>query len=166
MKIKTVSVGSTYFTCLFKSGFRHLIYISSLTLINLGQNVPIFNSGSRIVINHFFLKSCSLQNIKTEISLLSENRVVFYFRNQMYYLRWRRSSARREYLSFPRHFISCFRWQFSISNFLVYVWSVGYKKKSNDINPKSCSFHIMFIKTMKIIQNRWTRYYFYVTSLL
>ena len=46
-----------------------------------------------------FLKSCSLPNIKNGDSLLSENRVVFYFRNDdaMYYLRWRRSSARRDF---------------------------------------------------------------------
>ena len=36
--------------------------------------------------------------IKNGGNLLSENRVVFYFRNDdvMYYLRWRRSSARRD----------------------------------------------------------------------
>ena len=57
----------------------------------------------RLAVIHFFLKSCSLQNmsarLKTEI-----NHVVFYFQNDdvMYYLRWRRSSARRD-------FSSCFR---------------------------------------------------------
>ena len=45
-------------------------------------------------VDSLLLKSCSLQNIKNGDSLLSENRVVFYFRNEMYHLRWRRSSAR------------------------------------------------------------------------
>ena len=50
-------------------------------------------------VDSLFLKSCSLQNIKNGDSLLSENRVVFYFRNDdvMYYFRWRRSSARRDF---------------------------------------------------------------------
>ena len=46
-------------------------------------------------VDSLLLKSCSLQNIKNGDSLLSENRVVFYFRNEMYYLRWRRSSVKR-----------------------------------------------------------------------
>ena len=50
-------------------------------------------------VDSLFLKSCSLQNNKNGDRLLTENRVVFYFRNDdvMYYLRWRRSSARRDF---------------------------------------------------------------------
>ena len=88
-------VGIQFFTAIFcilffkKKAFCFSIF-------DLGQNVQIFHSGSRIylrMVNHFYLKSCSLQNIKKGDSLLSENRVVFYFRNEMYYLRWRRSSV-------------------------------------------------------------------------
>ena len=66
-----------------------------LSLIDLGQHVPIFNTGSRIYLSmeNFCLNSCSLQNIKNGDSLLSENRVVFNFRK----LRWQQSSARREF---------------------------------------------------------------------
>ena len=87
--------------------------------------------------SYVWLNSCSLQNIKNGDSLLSENRVVFYFRNEMYYLRWRRSSVKRHLKRLLNRKI----YQF----FLVYVWSIGYKKKAN-INQKSCSFHIVFIK--------------------
>ena len=67
-----------------------------LSIIDLGHVMYQSLIPTRVCskyVDSLLLKSCSLQNIKNGDSLLSENRVVFYFRNEMYYLRWRRSSA-------------------------------------------------------------------------